>query len=313
MEQESVIQQSLVDQSSKIAELEEEIRHYELDREAAESLALDFKQLKEDFNSKNGEYIANLQALSNLQLVLEKLQSDFNAERGNLIGQLEEFKKFAEIGQSAQRQLEELQEQMLNKETTIAELRKELKSSRKYTVKLEGENSELRKTLQATIARLDNFSSDENLVDRRLVTQLLVAYVEGKRSRKEVVDLMSKILQFTDEEKHRVGVVPAQSSTYSMLSSLYSYVAPRPASNSTAPTPTESTPRVDTPDSKKNLGDLWIDFLLSETDDQQVKRQREKEIEAARATALGVNENSESEREANSTADPSAPVEEVKR
>jgi hypothetical protein len=36
MEQETIVQQSLVDQSSKIAELEEIIHQYELDREAAE-------------------------------------------------------------------------------------------------------------------------------------------------------------------------------------------------------------------------------------------------------------------------------------
>jgi hypothetical protein len=231
-------------------------------------------------------------------LVLEKLQTDFSSERAQLATQLGEYKKFAELGQSAQKQLEELQEQMLNKDTVAAELRKELKSSRKYTVKLESENAELRKTLQETIARLDNFSSDVNLVDRRLVTQLLVAYVEGKRSRKELVDLMSKILQFTEEEKQRVGVAPAQTTAMGMFSSLYSYVAPPKAAPSPSPA---ATPKVGDAgaDGKKNLGDLWIDFLLSETEDQQAKRLQEKETEAARATALGVNENSESEREEN--------------
>lgn len=87
---------------------------------------------------------------------MEKLQSDFASERRSLVAELDEHKKYSGLGQSAMKQLEELQEQITNRDTVIAELRKELKTSRKYTVKLETENTEVRRTLQATLARLDN-------------------------------------------------------------------------------------------------------------------------------------------------------------
>lgn len=57
--------------------------------------------------------------------------------------------------------------------------------------------------MQQTMARIKTFSSDENLVDRRIVNKLLVTYLERKASA-EVLNLMIKMLGFTDEQRRLV-------------------------------------------------------------------------------------------------------------
>lgn len=233
-----------------------------------------------------------MEALSNLQTVLEKMQSDHDAEKNRISKELEEKSLFAAEADGAIKKVTLLEEELSQKDSLLNEFRKELKSLRKYTVKVENDNADIRKTLQATISRLDNFSEDENFVDRRLAIQLLVAYVEGKRSRKEVLELMAKILHFSEDDKVKVGLIsstkPAKSSVFSNIVSI---IAPR------VPEPLESPKFNPNLDSNANLADLWIDFLMSETEDQQLKRQEEQKIEAAKVANLGITDNSESEKE----------------
>ncbi len=240
---------------------------------------------------KSTQCADNLEALSNLQSILEKIQTDHDSEKRRLNREVEEAQALADQAGNSLKKVQALEEQLLQKDSLLSEFKKELKSLRKYTVKIENDNADIRKTLQATISRLENFSEDENFVDRRLAIQLLVAYVEGKRAKKEVLELMAKILHFSDEDKVKVGLVASKQPKSSVFSSIVSIITPR------VPEPSESPKFNPNLDENANLADLWIDFLMSETEDQMLKRQQEQKAKAENAANLGVNDNSESEKE----------------
>lgn len=57
--------------------------------------------------------------------------------------------------------------------------------------------------------------SDENLVDRRIIGKLLMTYFDrssnfNDRNRRDVLQLMAKILKFSDDEKKKVGLGSTQ-------------------------------------------------------------------------------------------------------
>jgi hypothetical protein len=221
------------------------------------------------------------------------MQSDHESEKKRLNKELEDARLISDQTEGSLKRLHILEDQLVQKDSLISEFKKELKSLRKYTVKVENDNDEIRKTLQATISRLDNFSEDENFVDRRLAIQLLVAYVEGKRAKKEVLELMSKILHFNEEDKVKVGLVPSKQPKASVFSSIVSIITPKGPELADSP---KFNPN--SVDSNSNLADLWIDFLMSETEDQMIKRKQEQRDVAEKAANLGVTDNSESEKEA---------------
>lgn len=42
---------------------------------------------------------------------------------------------------------------------------------------------------------------------RRLISQLLVTFMQGKTNKREVLELMARILNFSDEDKHKIGLI----------------------------------------------------------------------------------------------------------
>lgn len=81
------------------------------------------------------------------------------------------------------------------------------------------------------------------------MTRLIVTYISDKSKRADVLELMAKILHFTEEDKKHVGLI--QTSSWSIFSPFSS-----PSKNAATPAPT-------LPEGK-SLTDLWVDFLLAE-------------------------------------------------
>ncbi len=76
-----------------------------------------------------------------------------------------------------------------------------------------------------------------------------MTYISDKSKRRDVLELMAKILHFTDEDKKHVGLIQTRSwSIFSPFSS------PAKNANPSAPPLPEG----------KSLTDLWVDFLLAE-------------------------------------------------
>ncbi|KAF3789765.1 Golgin candidate 3 [Nymphaea thermarum] len=74
---------------------------------------------------------------------------------------------------------------------------------------LEEDNLKLRRALEQSMTRINRMSVDSDYyVDRRIVIKLLVTYLERNHS-KEVLDLMVRMLGFSDEDKKRIGFLLA--------------------------------------------------------------------------------------------------------
>lgn len=120
-----------------------------------------------------------------------------------------------------------------------------------YVAKLESENGELRKGLREALERLQTVFEDEGWVDRRLTVDMVVGYISGGKEH-DVLEIMSKVLQFTEEDRRKVGLdkVPNKG----VLGSFKSLLTPTPLDEDKFLKKLE----------EKNLGDLWMDFLLDD-------------------------------------------------
>ena len=82
---------------------------------------------------------------------------------------------------------------------------------RERTTQLTDEVALLRKALEQSMIRMNRMTSDNGFaVDRRIVVKLLITYFQRGHSR-EVLDLMARMLEFSEEEKERVGLAQQSS------------------------------------------------------------------------------------------------------
>lgn len=234
--------------------LEERLNQLEHENEVTISIAEDLRALRIDFDDKNLECIETLKALGDLQLVMEQLQKEHEKERQKMEIKIVELEKALQITQELENQVKVQTDRLIQTDDLLLEAKKDLKATQSYIEKLEKHNSELRESLQEAMHRIQFFSEDEHLVDRRLVNQLIVAFVMGKRDRKEILNLMSKILQFTDEEIQEIE----EFSTPSMLTPLTSILSP--ASK-------------DSEETRENFVDMWVNFLLDEIEEVKENEQ----------------------------------------
>lgn len=117
---------------------------------------------------------------------------------------------------------------------------------RKAEMEFYNEKLRMHKALEVTLHRLQDTQEDH--VDRAVITNLIVTYFRRNRSR-EVLELIARILGFTDEEKTVVGLREAAG-----LSTIFSAFM--------GITPTAAPVDVD----GDNLAELWVNFLLHESD-----------------------------------------------
>jgi hypothetical protein len=62
------------------------------------------------------------------------------------------------------------------------------------------------KLSQELRAREVRARSEEHLIDRRLVVNLIVTYLESGAKRADILDVIARILDFNEEQKQRVGL-----------------------------------------------------------------------------------------------------------
>ncbi|KAK8718177.1 hypothetical protein V6N13_045420 [Hibiscus sabdariffa] len=147
---------------------------------------------------------------TNYELQIKQLKMELEKERdelGNAQMRLQEEQRLNEYFQ------EELKSLKLEKEKTFTELNKLRSESNGEIVDISGLQTELNgledDSADDTVnnmTRLNTMSMDSDyLVDRRIVTKLLVTYFRTNRS-KEVLDLMVRMLGFSDEDKQSIGI-----------------------------------------------------------------------------------------------------------
>ncbi|CAM9331002.1 unnamed protein product, partial [Ectocarpus sp. 13 AM-2016] len=140
--------------------------------------------------------------------------------------------------------------------------RDRLKDRRAEAV-LEGENARIkeelaksRAALEAALLRLSG-SCDDTL-DRQLVTNLIVRYVSSHH-KKQVLELMARMFNFTEEEKEQVGLSNRRPTLPGMLTAMFVGGGQDG----------DHDPEAATAEAKASAGgalsDLWVDFLMAET------------------------------------------------
>lgn len=115
---------------------------------------------------------------------------------------------------------------------------------RKAEIDLNTEKRRMKKTLDETLSQLHN--SQENVVDRALIANLIVSYFKRGRSL-DVLQLVSKVLGFTDEQKQIVGLMVPP---INLIGTLYTTIVGGP-------------PKLIDVEGD-NLAELWANFLEME-------------------------------------------------
>jgi len=197
-------------------------------------------------------------ALQNLHKVLEQFQAEKQAEAEHLEKRLEDRlqaqEKAFKAKESAVQQLHKtaLEETLKTNESTQSKLEKEIRTLQAEVVRRDKDIDNIRHALDEAVTRL-NVPENSTTVDKQLVVNLLVKYISSKRS-VEVLDLIARMLDFSESERQQVGLTGNHSAQGSglvggLLSSLMG-----PASSASAHVEGD------------NLAEMWANFLISEAE-----------------------------------------------
>jgi len=127
----------------------------------------------------------------------------------------------------------------------VQEVQEELSNKTRAHIKLQEEVGPLRRALEQTFQQLTAIASrEESMIDKRLISKLIVTYFDGKTNKAEVLELIAKMLNFTDDEKTQVGL--------SKQTGRWGFV------------PFFGSPSKNKQVQEKTLTDMWVDFLLKE-------------------------------------------------
>lgn len=217
--------------------------------------------------------------LQNLQTVLGQYYAESEAKDrvfGELASAREEIIKLSEGLKAANHGIElknREKEEILDK-LALAERR--LSESQQRAGKFEEEILRLRRALEQSMTRLNRMSLDSDyLVDRRIVIKLLVTYFQRQHS-KEVLDLMVRMLGFTEEDKQRIGLAQHVASkgvvrgVLGLPGRLVGGILGSGSSEVSPPVPSEN----------QSFSDLWIDFLLKESQERERRENAEEQAKA---------------------------------
>ncbi|XP_052480221.1 golgin candidate 3 isoform X1 [Gossypium raimondii] len=200
-----------------------------------------------------GQYHAELEAKEHLERDLALARE----ESARLTGLLKDADEHAEF---SKREKEEILTKLSQTERMLAE-------GKTRVNKLEEDNGKLRRALEQSMTRLNRMSMDSDyLVDSRIVIKLLVTYFQRNHS-KEVLDLMVRMLGFSDEDKQRIGVAqhgPGKGVVRGVLG-LPGHLVGGILGGSPANT------QANMASDNQSIADLWVDFLLKETEEREKK------------------------------------------
>ncbi|KAJ6320284.1 hypothetical protein OIU76_005743 [Salix suchowensis] len=229
------------------------------------------KEMIEDLNKKLANCMSTIESknveLLNLQTALGQYFAEVEAkeylEQQLALTREESAKRFqllkeAEIGtQESKREKEEILAKLSDVERKFAE-------GKSRVNKLEEDNAKLRRAVEQSMSRLNRMSMDSDfLVDRRIVIKLLVTYFQRNYS-KEVLDLMVRMLGFSDEDKQRIGV--AQQGGKGVVRGVLGLpgrLVGGILGGSAAGV------QMNLASDNQSFADMWVDFLLKETEERE--------------------------------------------
>ncbi|KAA8516109.1 hypothetical protein F0562_019288 [Nyssa sinensis] len=230
------------------------------------------KEIIDDLNKKLASYMSTIDAknveLLNLQIALGQYYAEIEAKEhleGDLALARDELAKLSELLKDANQQAEiskRKKEEILAK---VSQAERALVEGKNRVNKLEEDNVKLRRALEQSMTRLNRMSLDSDyFVDRRIVIKLLVTYFQRNHS-KEVLDLMVRMLGFSDEDKQRIGIAQhgAGKGVVRGVLGLPGRLVGGILGGSSAEVPANMTSE------NQSFTDLWVDFLLKETEERE--------------------------------------------
>ncbi|KAG1346505.1 putative Golgin candidate 4 [Cocos nucifera] len=238
----------------------------------------EIKRIKSDELHKSYEIINDLkQKLSNCMSTVESKDLEL-LNLQTALGQYyaESEAKVAHEGlERSNREKEEIAAKLVQAERLLSE-------SKHSIQKLEEDNSKLRRALEQIylfsyllLGKLSNKTQkmvDVDVAGRRIVIKLLVTYFQRNHS-KEVLDLMVRMLGFSEEEKQRIGF--AQHSAGKGVVRGVLGLPGRLVGGILGGSSPETSSHVSS--ENQSFADMWVDFLLKESEE----RERRETSEAA--------------------------------
>ena len=205
---------------SEIARLEKELsqsrtRIAELELEQ-EKLGYQLQHATDDLVRAHAEIASHVESEHNLQQVLEQFQVEQEAQHeivsSDVKRQLKaEQQRVSELGEELaiktriiNRSVEELEK----KENTVIDLRTRVELLTDAHVQLKSE-------LEKSLARIYESETQNELVDRRVVRQLIVNYFQVEpRRRHDVLELMTRVLEFSPRRASCRGAQPVAAGSH---------------------------------------------------------------------------------------------------
>ncbi|KAJ2808981.1 hypothetical protein H4R20_000489 [Coemansia guatemalensis] len=205
----------------------------------------------------------HLVTIQNLQSALESLQVSKDTDVDIAVEKLREELRQSAAGQRAATARAEKAEDRLRKielsGATAEQCQQKITDQMSEIERLRHEVAVLKDHLNESMHRLREESSEFNL-DKRVITNLVVGFLAlpyGDSKRYEILQLMSSILQFSEEQQEKVGLIRKAGRRAPLKSA-----SPGTPTSETTPTPGET---------KDSFSDQWISFLLRESSNTRTK------------------------------------------
>ncbi|XP_021808006.1 golgin candidate 4 isoform X1 [Prunus avium] len=229
------------------------------------------KELIDDLNKRLESCMNTIDSknveLLNLQTALGQYYAEIEAKEhleGDLARAREESAKLSQLLKDADHQAEASKREKEEILSKLSQAEKIVVDWKNRVNKLEEDNAKLRRAVEHSMTRLNRMSIDSDyLVDRRIVIKLLVTYFQRNYS-KEVLDLMARMLGFSDEDKQRIGVSQGAGKgvvrgVFGLPGRLVGGILGGGSAGASANAASEN----------HSFADLWVDFLLKETEERE--------------------------------------------
>ncbi|KAJ2487221.1 hypothetical protein IWW37_005321 [Coemansia sp. RSA 2050] len=247
------------------AQLEADSTQRDQLEDRVEQLESDLNQALNSEGQWVGEREVHLVTIQNLQGALERLQESKDAEVDMAVEKLrDELRAATKDLRAALAQAERAEGQLRKSElsgATAEQYQQRIADQVGELERLRHEVAVLKDHLNESMRRLREESSEFNL-DKRVITNLIVGFLAlpyGDSKRYEILQLMSSILQFSEEQQEKAGLIRK--------------AGKRPPMQSAPGTPTLGSEVADLQvETKDSFGDQWISFLLRESSSTRNKR-----------------------------------------
>lgn len=137
-------------------------------------------------------------------------------------------------------------------------------------IRLSEDYEPLKHSFDSTLQKLNSYLQDnQNVVDKRVVKTLFIRYITDHNQRTAILEVVGRLLTFTDEERKAVGLIGEVTTMTSWLPEWWRRAKYIP-DVITSIVPKRSEPKTEVvlvnnvPDREKSFADLWVEFLLSE-------------------------------------------------